>query len=79
MFPFEFGILSAGIFGLLGLFWVTGLPRLHHPHFDIEGFERASQDRFLLAIEPPEKKKQRRRIEEKLVRLGALAIREVGI
>ena len=79
MFPFEFGILAAGIFGLLGLFWVTGLPRLHHPHFDIEGFDRASQDRFLLAVEPPEKKRHRRRIEEKLVRLGALAMREVEL
>ena len=31
----------------------TGLPRLHHPLFEIEGFERVSQDRFLLAIDPP--------------------------
>ena len=79
MFPFEFGILSAAIFGLIGLFSVTGLPRLHDRHFDIEGFDRVSQDRFALAFARPESKRERNRIEEKLSALGALNICEVDL
>ena len=51
MFPFEFGILSAG--DLRAPRPVLGRPACRGSTilvFDIEGFERASQDRFLLAI-----------------------------
>ncbi len=77
LFPFEFGILSAGICGLLGLFWVTGLPRLLHAVFDIEGFGRASNDRFILALEPPQARSRRTQLEKALSALGALSVREV--
>jgi hypothetical protein len=43
-------ILWAGLATLLGLLLILRLPRLHHPVFAMEGFERASEDRFFLCI-----------------------------
>lgn len=79
LFPFEFGILAAGICGLLGLFWSTGLPLLNHPVFDVAGIERASADRFVLALAMPEKSRERERLEKRLAKLGALDIREAEL
>ena len=59
--PFATGILVAAIAGFAAFLIETGLPRLHHPLFAVEGFERASQDRFVLALEPPDGTTQRRR------------------
>lgn len=79
LFPFEFGILSAAVFGLIGLFVSTGLPRLHHPLFEVEGFERASGDRFILAVEPPRTKKKRERVKNAFAGIGALHVREAEL
>jgi len=43
-------ILWAGAATLLGLLLILRLPRLHHPVFEVPGFERASEDRFFLCI-----------------------------
>ncbi|MDF2811242.1 MAG: hypothetical protein K0S56_2273 [Microvirga sp.] len=43
-------VLWAGVATLLGLLLILRLPRLHHPVFDVPGFERASEDRFFLCI-----------------------------
>ena len=51
--PFAIGILVAAIAGFATLLVECGLPRLHHALFAVEGFERASQDRFILALERP--------------------------
>lgn len=79
LFPFEFGILAAAICGMIGLFRATGLPRLHHAAFEIDGFDRASSDRFILALAVPEKKKRRARLTERMEKLGALSVREVEL
>ncbi|HWL16876.1 MAG TPA: DUF3341 domain-containing protein [Opitutus sp.] len=47
---FELGVLAAAIVGVLALGWLCRLPRLHHPVFEVPGFERASQDRLFLLI-----------------------------
>ncbi len=47
---FELTILCAALAGVVALFFITRLPRLHHPVFGVEGFERASDDRFFLWI-----------------------------
>jgi hypothetical protein len=48
---FEMMILFASLAAFFGTLFLNGLPRLHHPVFDVPGFERATQDRFFLCIE----------------------------
>jgi hypothetical protein len=48
---FELAVLGASIAALLAMVLLNGLPRPHHPAFEAQGFDRASQDRFFLAIE----------------------------
>ena len=51
--PFEVGVLAAGLSGMVAFCIQCGLPRLHHPLFDVTGIERASQDRFFLLFDHP--------------------------
>jgi hypothetical protein len=48
---FEVTILFAALGTFLALWIRNGLPMPYHPVFNVEGFERASQDRFFLCIE----------------------------
>jgi hypothetical protein len=50
MGPFEFGIFAAGLGGFVALLVQCGLPRPHDPVFELPDIERASQDRFFLAL-----------------------------
>lgn len=76
--PFATGILVAAIAGFATFLVETGLPRLHDPLFAVDSFERASQDRFVLALERPEADDERRLMIEGLRDGGAVAIREVA-
>ena len=49
---FEVLVLVAAPAAFLGLMFLNGLPQPHHPVFNVPGFERASQDRFFLALRP---------------------------
>jgi Protein of unknown function (DUF3341) len=75
--PFATGILGATIAGFIRFLFETDLPRLHFPLFAIDGTERASQDRFFLAIEAPEAEDERRNVVDSLKGAGALMVREV--
>ena len=75
--PFATGILGATIAGFIRFLFETGLPRLHFPLFAVEGMERASQDRFFLAIEAPQTEDERRNAVDSLQGAGALNVREV--
>jgi Alternative complex III, ActD subunit len=75
--PFAIGILIAAIAGFSRFLTECGLPRLYHPLFAVEGFERASQDRFVLAIAGPEGDEENLRAIDFLRGAGAAAIREV--
>ena len=43
-------VLWAAVAALLGMLWLNRLPCLHHPVFAAPGFDRASEDRFLLCL-----------------------------
>jgi len=75
--PFATGILGATIAGFIRFLFETGLPRLHFPLFAVEGTERASQDRFFLAIEAPETEEDRWEAVDSLQSAGAIKVREV--
>lgn len=77
LFPFAIGILAAAIAGLIAFLLQTGLPRLHHPLFGIDGFERVTQDRFVLALAQPETERERKHVREWLREAGAVQIWEV--
>ena len=73
---FELGILGAAIAGFTALLWGCGLPRLHHPLFDVPGFDRATQDRFFLEVgvdDPAEAAEARAYLRS----VGAVSVHEV--
>ncbi len=75
--PFATGILGASIAGLTAFLLENGLPRLHHPLFAVEGFERASQDRFWLLVAKPEGLLEKAAAVAWLHQVGAVSVREV--
>jgi hypothetical protein len=48
---FELTVLFAAFGAVLGMLALNGLPRFYHPVFQHPRFQRATDDRFLLAIE----------------------------
>ncbi|MHB1033082.1 MAG: DUF3341 domain-containing protein [Pirellulales bacterium] len=48
---FEVLILVGAFAAFLGMMLLNGLPRPHHPVFNVPQFARSSQDRFFLCIE----------------------------
>lgn len=47
---FEITVLGAALAGVIGMLVLNGLPRLHHPLFDIEEFALATRNRFFLCL-----------------------------
>lgn len=43
-------VLWGAVAAVLGMLWLNGLPRLHHPVLAVPGFGRASEDRFFLCL-----------------------------
>lgn len=48
---FETTILFAGLAAVLGMVVASGLPRLYHPVFNVQAFQRATRDGFFLCVE----------------------------
>ncbi len=74
--PFATGIFAAALAGLAAVFVTTGLPRLHHRLFALEGFEKVTQDRFVLLIERPDSAEKTDEARTWLARQGALQLWE---
>lgn len=74
---FESAVLAASLTGFLSMLGLCGLPRLHHPVFEVEGFERASIDRFWIGIDDSDPVYDDR-VGEELLRLGALRCHRIG-
>jgi hypothetical protein len=71
---FETTILFAAITAFLAPLALAGLPRLHHPVFDVEGFEQRSVDRCWLAVLERDPRFEIRATTELLHRLGARTV-----
>jgi hypothetical protein len=53
---FEIMVLGAVLVPVIGMFYLNGLPRLHHPLFATPRFGLASDDRFFLFLEARDRK-----------------------
>jgi Protein of unknown function (DUF3341) len=70
---FELGVLVASVTGFVNFLRLGRLPHLADPVFDVPGFERASQDRYFVALRPVEG------ASDLALRLGALRTAEVDL
>lgn len=50
LITFELTVLGAVASGVVAMLWRNRLPRLHHPLFEVDGFQLATSDKFFLAI-----------------------------
>jgi hypothetical protein len=75
---FESCILAASLAGFFALLHYCELPRLHHPIFEIDGFERATVDRFWLWVSETADRDDDDRVANELRRLGAVRCARVG-
>lgn len=74
---FELLVLVAGFAALIGMLFLNGLPRPHHPLFNVPQFARASQDRFFLCIEATDGRFDRNATRDFLAGLEPLEVVEV--
>jgi hypothetical protein len=75
---FELTVLAAALTAFLAVFVCSGLPRHHHPLFDLPQFERASQDRFFLCIETRDSRFELAKTREFLLSLNPESLAEVS-
>jgi hypothetical protein len=71
---FEMTVLFASAAALISAIVLGGLPRLWHPVFEVEGFERATIDRFWLAVKRGDAALDRARDTDALQAAGALRV-----
>jgi hypothetical protein len=74
---FESGVLAACVAGFVAVLALAGLPRLYHPMFEVDGFERASVDRFWIGIEAEDPRFDDA-VRDELVAAGALRCERIG-
>jgi hypothetical protein len=74
---FEFMLLASLAAGFFGVLAACRLPRLYHPVFEAEAFDRASRDRFLICVEAADPSFDAASIRRVFEELGAERIEEV--
>lgn len=75
---FETGVLVAATFGFFGFLFLCKLPRLWHPIMDVQGFERATTDRFWLSVSSEDAKFDFERTIDDLLALSPLRVERFG-
>ena len=71
---FESGILVSAFAAILTWLALAGLPELHAPVFDVDGFNRATIDRFWVGVDERDPKYDADAIERVFRELGALSV-----
>ena len=71
---YECTILFAAFSSAIGMFIYNRLPMPYHPIFNAKNFERASQDRFFLAVEATDPNYDADKIEKLMKSNGALEV-----
>ena len=74
---FECTILLASFAAVFGMFALNGLPRPHHPVFNVDRFRHASRDRYYLCIEAEDPRFDRTATRNFLVSLHPSEVSEV--
>jgi hypothetical protein len=74
---FESAVLASSVTGFIGMLVACGLPRLSHPVFEIDGFERATVDRFWIGVDEADPRFEEG-VADTLLRMGALRCERLG-
>ncbi len=74
---FELTILFAAFAAVVGMFALNRLPEPYHPLFNVESFERATQDRCFLLIEAEDPEFDQQQTREFLETLGPEEVNDV--
>jgi hypothetical protein len=74
---FEMTILVAAFAAVLGMLGLNGLPRPHHPVFNVPGFALATRSRFFLCIQAKDTRFDRTETRRFLESLGPREVSEV--
>lgn len=74
---FEIMLLVTMATGFVGMLAASRLPRLYHPIFEAEAFERVSRDRFVICIEATEPRFNPAAFRSLFEQLGAERIEEI--
>jgi hypothetical protein len=73
---YECTILFAAFSAAIGMFVYNRLPMPYHPIFNAKNFERASQDKFFLAVEAVDPNYDAKKIESLMKSNGAVEVSE---
>ena len=74
LITFETTVLFAACAGFVSLFFLLGLPRLWHPVSEIDGFERATIDRFWVGVPSDDPAFDEDRVSRTLEAAGPLRV-----
>lgn len=75
---FELTILFSALATALGMLYLNGLPRLHHPAFSGSRFHLASKDRFFLCIKADDPRFEADGTERFLKDIGARSVEVIA-